>query len=91
VIKAVRKFLFFSDSFCYYLRNQFDFPPLVAVGAGGRNSEHTVFRRGAAPEKIRTARTEGDNSGELKGQGMALFMGKRRGKNDKKKHKKRKN
>jgi len=66
VIKAVRKFLFFSDSFCYYLRNQFDFPPLVAVGAGGHNSEHTVFRRGAAPEKIRTARTEGDNSGELK-------------------------
>ncbi|MHC4394943.1 MAG: hypothetical protein ACYS1A_04745 [Planctomycetota bacterium] len=43
-----------------------DFLPLVAVVAGGRNEELTVFRRCAAPEKIRIVRTEGSNSGELK-------------------------
>jgi hypothetical protein len=59
------------------LRNRFDFPPLAAVAAGGRNEEHTGFRRCAAPEKKRVVRTEGSNSGELKGMGMALFMGKK--------------
>ena len=49
-----------------YMRILNDFPPLVAVAAGGRNEEHTVFRRCAAPEKIRIDRTEGSNSGELK-------------------------
>ena len=31
------------------------------VVAGGGYEEHTVFRRGAAPEKIRTVRTAGSN------------------------------
>ncbi len=39
---------------------------VVAVVAGGRDEGHTVFRRCAAPEKIRIFRTEGSNSGELK-------------------------
>ena len=38
----------------------------LAVVGGGRNEHHTVFRRCAAPEKIRIVRTEGSNSGELK-------------------------
>ena len=38
---------------------------VVAVVAGGRNEALTVFRRCAAPEKIRTVRTAGNNSGEL--------------------------
>jgi len=71
---------FFSSD---YMRKWFDFPPLVAVVAWGRNSEHTVFRRGAAPEKKRAVRTEGSNSGKLKGMGMALFMGKKGGKMEK--------
>ena len=37
----------------------------LAVVAGGRNEEHTVFRRCAAPEIIRIDRTEGNSSGEL--------------------------
>ena len=48
------------------MRILYDFPPQVAVTAGGRDEEHTVFRRCAAPEKIRIVRTEGSNSGELK-------------------------
>jgi len=59
------------------LRKSFDFSSLVAVVAVGRNEELTVFRMYAASEKIRTVRTEGNNSGELKGLGMALFMGKK--------------
>jgi len=66
VIKAVRKFLFFPDFFCKYLRNRYDILPLVAVAAVGRNEQHTVFRRCTAPEKIRIVRTGGSNSGELK-------------------------
>jgi hypothetical protein len=76
VIKAVRKFLFYPDYLSEYLRIRFDFPPLVAVAAGGslgdrRNEGLTVFRRYlghrcAAPEKKRTVRTGGSNSGELK-------------------------
>ena len=66
MIKAVRKFLSFPDFFYEYLRKRYDFPPLVAVAAGGRNEVLTVFRRCAAPEKIRIVRTEGSNSGELK-------------------------
>jgi len=49
-----------------YLRILNDFPPLVAVAAGGRNEQHTVFRRCGAPEKKRAVRTVGSNSGELK-------------------------
>ena len=49
---------------------------VVAVVAGGRNEEHTGFRRCAAPEKIRIVRSEGSNSGELK-------AGKKRQKNAK--------
>ena len=35
---------------------------IVAVVGGGRNEGHTGFRRCAAPEKIRTDRTAGNNS-----------------------------
>ena len=49
-----------------YMRIWFDFPPLVAVVAGGGYEVLTVFRRCAAPEKIRIVRTEGSNSGVLK-------------------------
>lgn len=35
---------------------------ILAVDAGGRNEQHTVFRRCGAPEKIRIVRTEGNNS-----------------------------
>ncbi len=58
------------------MRIRFDFSPLVAVVAGGRNEQHPVFRRSAAPEKIRIGRTEGNKSGELK-------AGKKRQKNAK--------
>jgi len=35
----------------------------VAVDGGGHHSGHPVFRRCAAPEKKRAARTVGNNSG----------------------------
>ena len=66
-----------------YMRILNVFPPLVAVAAGGRNEEHTVFRRCAAPEKIRIDRTEGSNSGGLK-MGVGVL---KKTKNDKKTHK----
>jgi len=37
----------------------------LAVVAGGRNEALTVFRRRAAPEKIRIVRTGGSNSGGI--------------------------
>jgi hypothetical protein len=47
-----------------YMRILNDFPPLVAVAAVGRNEEHTVFRRCAAPDKIKIVRTGGSTKGE---------------------------
>ena len=84
MIKAVRKFLFCYEYFYEYLRILYDFSPLVAVAAGGKHEEHTGFRRCAAPEKIRIGRTEGSKRGELKGTGMALFMGKKGKKGERK-------
>ena len=52
---------------------------LAVVGGGSLGDRHhsgqTVFRRGAAPEKIRKGRTGGSNSLESERLGMALFMG----------------
>ena len=73
-----------SNFFFEYMRVLYDFSPLLAVAAGGRNEGLTVFRRCAAPEKIRIVRTEGSNSGEWGRLGIALFMGKRREKKTKK-------
>jgi len=66
------------------LRKWYDFSPLVAVAAGGRNSAHPVFRRCTAPEKIRIDRTDGNNSGELK----AGKKGRKNAKKDEKTQKK---
>jgi hypothetical protein len=53
ILKELKKFLeSFSLTFDY-MRIWFDFPPLVAVVAVGRNEGHTVFRRCAAPEKVK--------------------------------------
>ena len=49
----------------------------LAVVAGGRNEQHPVFRRCAAPEKIRIVRTEGNNSGELKAGKKGRFFEKK--------------
>ena len=44
------------------------------VVAGGGYEEHTVFRRGAAPENIRTVRTAGNSSVELIGGNVFLSV-----------------